>query len=450
MAPRIDGGCAPAALSAKPTLRHPTLPKSRTIMSQTTNLIDDSLRLPADAIGYSVSRSLRALFPSKAVVDVAVSRFSYEQFAHAELCTLEPRPDVHCRKVVSWHGLEYGLVSSIVGGWYKVGWQGHELQLLIFSWSGRHGPEHHGWLIADTNEICWDYYRTVCEWSSEIRGEVLVFDSGCWRKSKELYQAIRSATFDNLVLPGKTGQEILADFQQFFASRDLYERYELPWKRGVLFLGPPGNGKTHTVKALINRCGQPCLYVKSFKAPYGTDHTSIAAVFERARETKPCILVLEDLDSLINDKNRSFFLNELDGFAANTGILTLATTNHPERLDPAILNRPSRFDRKYHFELPGPDERRRYLSAWNARVAPEMQVDGDGLEKTVAETDQYSFAYLKELWLSSMMAWIATAEPGAMNRILCENAGVLRSQLSSTEEGRHEIETDEDDEDDDY
>lgn len=53
------------------------------------------------------------------------------------------------------------------------------------------------------------------------------------------------------------------------------------------------------------------------------------------------LLILEDLDSLLTDQNRSFFLNELDGFAANEGIVTIASTNHPERLDPAISNRPS-------------------------------------------------------------------------------------------------------------
>src|SRR4029077_18785777 len=110
------------------------------------------------------------------------------------------------------------------------------------------------------------------------------------------------------------------------------------------------------------------------KAQYSTDHAQIRSVFERARKTTPCLLVLEDLDSLINDLNRSFFLNELDGFAANTGILVLATTNHPERLDPALLNRPSRFDRKYLFALPAHTERHAYICAWNAALEPALQI----------------------------------------------------------------------------
>ena len=72
----------------------------------------------------------------------------------------------------------------------------------------------------------------------------------------------------------------------------------------------------------------------------------MADVFDKAREMAPCLLVLEDLDSLINDRNRSFFLNQLDGIEGNDGLLVLTTTNHPERLDPALSDRPSRFDRK--------------------------------------------------------------------------------------------------------
>lgn len=69
-------------------------------------------------------------------------------------------------------------------------------------------------------------------------------------------------------------------------------------------------------------------------------------VFGKARLLAPCVLILEDLDSLINDRNRSFFLNQLDGIRGNDGLLLIATTNHFDRLDPGLADRPSRFDRK--------------------------------------------------------------------------------------------------------
>ena len=72
----------------------------------------------------------------------------------------------------------------------------------------------------------------------------------------------------------------------------------------------------------------------------------MADVFDKARQLAPCVLVLEDLDSLINDKNRSFFLNQLDGLQSNHGLFIIGTTNYFDRLDPGLNSRPSRFDRK--------------------------------------------------------------------------------------------------------
>jgi transitional endoplasmic reticulum ATPase len=76
------------------------------------------------------------------------------------------------------------------------------------------------------------------------------------------------------------------------------------------------------------------------------DEASMTLIFEKARSEAPCVVILEDLDSLITDRNRSFFLNQIDGLAGNDGLLIIGTTNHFDRLDPALSTRPSRFDRK--------------------------------------------------------------------------------------------------------
>lgn len=73
---------------------------------------------------------------------------------------------------------------------------------------------------------------------------------------------------------------------------------------------------------------------------------AMADVFNQARQMSPSCLILEDLDSLINDRNRSYFLNQLDGLEGNNGLLIIGTTNHFDRLDPGLSSRPSRFDRK--------------------------------------------------------------------------------------------------------
>lgn len=398
------------------------------------NLFSNTLALPLDVRGYHVSRHLSALFSDQSVVQGREYSFDLNEFVTDGHCTATLRPDLFHQFGIFFQGLHEGLSESAENAWYEVQWQEQALQVVLISWYVGDCKSHHYWIIAETEALAKEFYLRVCEWAAEVRGEVLVFDGGDWYKDETLYHAIKTATFDNLVLPARLRQEIQDDFAQFFASRAMYERYRIPWKRGVLLIGPPGNGKTHTVKALVNWLDVPCLYVKSFKARYRTDQSNIRDVFQRARQTTPCILVLEDLDSLIDDQNRSFFLNELDGFAANTGIVVLATTNHPERLDPALLNRPSRFDRKYHFELPAEEERIAYIQAWNATLDAEMQLSEAAMQHAVTATEGFSFAYLKELFLSALMRWISHPEKRVMDSVIAEQCALLREQMHAMEE----------------
>ena len=234
------------------------------------------------------------------------------------------------------------------------------------------------------------------------------------------------------MLAGELEWSIIEDFTSFLAARAEYERYGVAYKRGVLLLGPPGNGKTHCLRALIRMLALPCLYVTSLKSKYSTEDASIDTVFSRAKDLTPCVLVFEDLDAMITDKNRSFFLNKLDGLSNASGLITLATTNHPERLDPAILDRPSRFDGKFHFDLPSAPERERYLAMWNARVDGAMRIEPSVLEGLVEDTGEFSFAYLKELWVPAMVRWMHNRKPGEM-RALRSQARLLRTQMSTPE-----------------
>jgi ATP-dependent 26S proteasome regulatory subunit len=156
----------------------------------------------------------------------------------------------------------------------------------------------------------------------------------------------------------------------------------------------------------------------------------MAEVFKRARMTTACLLVLEDLDSMIDNKNRSFLLNELDGFQTNTGVVVLATTNHPEKLDSSILDRPSRFDRKYYFQLPAEAERLTYIDRWNERVQPEMRITETGAAALAGMAEGFSFAYLKELFVASMVQWLSSGGARSMDDVTHAQAELLRSQMS--------------------
>ncbi|HWS85460.1 MAG TPA: ATP-binding protein [Pyrinomonadaceae bacterium] len=393
------------------------------------NFISEALCNPTDYIAYSVSERLGELFRGKAVVEGESDLFELEKYARAGLCTIVCERDTHGQFSTLWRGAGRPLEQEAQNAWFNVLWQGRLLEVVFVTWTESGYRSRFHWIVADTREAAEEFYRAVCEWGAEVRGEILVFDGGYWEKSEELFDSIKAASFDDLVLPPALEEELRNDLPRFFAARETYERYGVPWKRGVLLIGPPGNGKTHAVKALVNSLDVPCLYVKSLEACDG-ENACIRRVFARARHNRPCLVVLEDIDSLITDKNRSFFLNELDGFASNVGVVVVATTNHPERLDPSILDRPSRFDRKFYFELPAAAERLRYARRWNDALQAEMRVGERALAEVVGLTDGFSFAYLKELFVSAMMEWINSPGPKGMGAVLPGRVARLREQMS--------------------
>ncbi|EKM51043.1 uncharacterized protein PHACADRAFT_262991, partial [Phanerochaete carnosa HHB-10118-sp] len=233
---------------------------------------------------------------------------------------------------------------------------------------------------------------------------------GEWGKNKQLYKAVQSANWDDVVLDDKFKDGLRRDTKTFFESKEAYVSLNITWKRGILLLGPPGNGKTESIKALLHETkGAAPLYVKSFTTCRGPEE-GVQAIFEHARAHKPCILILEDLDAMLVPEVRSLFLNELDGLADNEGILTIATTNHPERIDDAILNRPSRFDVKYEFTLPDIGLRKAFAVKWLGKVNALAANTGiifenpeDVASAVSDKTEGWSYAFLKELFVSFLL-----------------------------------------------
>lgn len=246
------------------------------------NLIADAFEKPSDGIAYHIGRELAKLHPGKAIIQGETGYFDLEAFVRAEKCSMVHETSLFNHIKTDWLGSGKAPRQSIENSWLNVLWRGELLDVILVSYSQRCYLSRHHWIVADTQRSAEAFLAEVCEWSSEVRSEVLVFEDGEWAKNRELLQAIKNATFDNLILRESLKQEIEADFAKFFSSREVYERYQIPWKRGVLFIGPPGNGKTHTLKALINQLQKPCLYVKGFKSEYATDQENMRLVFSRA------------------------------------------------------------------------------------------------------------------------------------------------------------------------
>ncbi len=395
-------------------------------------LIFEALKQPRDSVFTAVNRALAQAMPERAVVETGGGVFDVMQFYGDGKCTLIGNVESISQWTREWSYAEERSYDEPYNVWLDCDWEGKQLELLMVGIEGSSCRTERWYVVADEAETANNFVDAVYKWCTEIRGEVLVFSEGQWHKSQELYKAISAASLDSLILAGNLKQEIRSDFRQFLDSEEMYSRYGIPWKLGVLFLGPPGNGKTHAIKGLVNELNVPCLYVQSMTAHYMSDQSCVNRLFERARTTTPCILILEDIDALVTDKNRSFFLNEMDGFSANHGILTIATTNHPDRLDPAILDRPSRFDRKYLFSLPEVQERRQYSAMINAKLEDELKLDAAGIEAVADETAGFSFAYLKELFTSAMMKWIASPGDVPMSELMLQQISTLREQMATS------------------
>lgn len=300
---------------------------------------------PHTAIAYQLSLAIAAKWPDAAMIESSDGSFDIDTFLEREPCPVVVHDAPHPVVETGWGGPARGLVERLLHGHRSVTWSGTTFEVIGAAWPNDWGAVHRRWFVGPSRESVRQFVDHVARVAGKVEDEVMVFANGCWQRSRDLRQAIRSATFDNLVVPNDLGEALLAQCRHFLASREQYARFGVPWKRGVLLLGPPGNGKTHCIKALLNTLQLPCLYVQSFASQYGNPQQNVHDVFERARRTTPCALVLEDLDALLTDETRSFFLNELDGFAANEGILTLASTNHsrpagPRHPPPTIPIRP--------------------------------------------------------------------------------------------------------------
>jgi AAA+ superfamily predicted ATPase len=420
-------------------------PKPRPI--HLTHLILDALRSSTSSAPYQVSQQLTEAYPHKAILEGDSHYFDLQKYVEEGHCQKhfvktvtmptgyfanEQTSSVHNHTLTLWDAKKVEIRRQDKNVCYQITWQEQQFMVLILSWPQPYFEFYtYYWILGDNQDSVEAFFGDVCKWNADVRDEVMVFESGYWQKSQELYKSIQNATLDNLILANSLKEDIFEDVKHFFASKEMFEGYNVPWKRGLLLIGPPGNGKTHMVKALINTLGYPCLYIKSFKTRQSTDTENMRNAFRRVREAAPCIVVIEDIDALIDDENRSFFLNELDGFAMNDGVLMIATTNHPERLDMAILERPSRFDRKYHFELPGIEERRAYLQFWNQKLKADMQLSEESVLEVSQAAEGFSFAYLKELLLSASMSWVQTRTAGNMASVVHEQLIKLKSQMES-------------------
>jgi len=203
---------------------------------------------------------------------------------------------------------------------------------------------------------------------------------------------------EDVLLANSIKRDIFRSIDEFFKEDGhFFKDYGLPYKRGILLYGAPGNGKTTLVKSITGSTKAPVVY---WQITEFTGSHSIQEVFGIVTRLAPAILVIEDIDSM-PEYTRSVFLNTLDGAQSREGLFIIGTTNYPEKIDPALINRAGRFDRAY--EIPSPTEkvRQSYLTKLDIKgIFSDVQV------KEMANLSKgLSMSQLNELYMSVALNW---------------------------------------------
>lgn len=194
-----------------------------------------------------------------------------------------------------------------------------------------------------------------------------------------------------LELPDHAMEETLADFEKFWTLESAFTKRDFLHKRGVMVWGPPGSGKTCLIALLAARLVKQMRgVVLKVDQPHAT--TACLALIRKIEPKRPLVTIMEDLDALVMQYGEPAFLSFLDGEMNVNGIVHIATTNYPERLDRRFVDRPSRFDTIRYVGMPSAAARKAYLIA----KAPDLATDGE-LDVWVKKSDGFSLAHLKEM-----------------------------------------------------
>jgi len=207
----------------------------------------------------------------------------------------------------------------------------------------------------------------------------------------------RTTVSDDLIdIPGTVADDVFSDIERFLAGKEEYARYGLTHKRGYLFYGPPGSGKTSIglmiAKRFVERVGGVVMYAGDYH-----QFTGGVGIMRDVEPGRPSMYLIEEADEIAD---MTECLSILDGELSIAGAVFVAMTNYKEKLPPRLSNRPGRFDRVILVNCPPEGVQMEYLRRVEARVgrdpsAPERIVRAlEGLPVSMAHLREAFIAHV--------------------------------------------------------
>ena len=393
----------------------------------TENIIETSLSKPEPLIPYYMSMRLVEMYPDKCVLESEDDAFDLQSFAAAYQCILQENADTHSEIWTDWQGDDTGVIRSAANAWYEVRWKEHNLQVITLSWHSANTRVKHYWIMSASRIVSEGFLEAVTTWKNELRDEVLVFASDRTTKDKILCRSLKASTFENVVLPRGMTAEIKNEIGTFFDSEPFYEKHGTPWQRTLTLVGPTGNGKSQTLRAIAGLVDQPVIYVNDIKDGTTQNAQPVRRLFTQARTMAPCLLIVDDFHRVLDARSQELFLYELNS-QDNNGILTVLTGN--TKACRSLQEAVKMCGRQFTLPRPGQAERRAYITVKNRDVDSEHRLSDSSVEAVVSAFADLSFAQIQEIWLRGAMRMQPDGIARHFEHILLEEAIAYRTEIA--------------------
>jgi len=236
------------------------------------------------------------------------------------------------------------------------------------------------------------------------KADSVVFPSGM---RELLVQIPKDVTWDSIGGLQEAVRIIEENIIKPLSHPEVFQQMGIRPARGLLLHGPPGTGKTLLAKAIANECEANFISIKGPELRskwFGESEEKVRFVFDTARKNSPCIIFLDEVDSMMPGRGKitdsgltdsivNQFLAEMDGVQSTEGVFVIGATNRPELIDEALL-RPGRFD--YHVQVPLPDAAAR-REIFRIHLRAGMLASDVNLDALVEMTAEQSGAEVAEI-----------------------------------------------------